>query len=755
MRLNWLPWKFVIRRLARSHGLVDPVRLLSQINQLAQPAEVAAPVELLRASLVLHARGLLNARAIQSNLDWIWPYWVKRQFDPKDAAFVPRSYTLTHVNLTHRNWTAAGLPDCTAYPIVDPRGLVTPFFDGWSLDGWIVASDGLRLLPPLAKAAEQTLNWDNARLWIRSCLQEKELWLESRAEVMVSHGTPICRIRYRAYSPQPAWFAIALRPFNPEGVSFIHRIGLEGETWRINDIPCLRFAERPAGHRVSRFEQGDVFYQIDLGRDGAETDCKVGLASACALYRLDGQDPLDMAVDIDLSLDPETPTPFPAAHPNTHWQDALSGLCRFQVPDRWFCFLYESALRSVILHCPLDIYPGPFYYRRFWFRDAVFILYPMLCLGMHQRARRLMDRFPARQGMDGYFRSQQGEWDSNGQVMWIMRKYHELTGEPIPANWQEALVRAGKWIQRKRLSENTNALHAGLLPAGFSAEHLGHNDYYYWDDFWSIAGLEAGAELCERAGDYKNARRFYQQARDLRRAVLKSLERSRFIRGYEGIPASPYRRMDAGAVGSLVAGYPLKLLLPDDPRLLGTLRFLMDRCFVDQAFFQDMFHSGFNVYLSLHCAQTLLRAGQPGFFPIVQQVAKLASPTGQWPEAIHPHTGGGCQGDGQHIWAAAEWLMMLKNLFVDECQGGLRLFAGIPGKWLQTGQRLEMGPVHTAYGPITVWARPSRDTVRLGWEADWRKPPETIWLKLPRREARALAPTASGDHLLPYPPEVS
>ncbi len=22
--------------------------------------------------------------------------------------------------------------------LVDPRGLVTPFFDGWSLDGWVV-----------------------------------------------------------------------------------------------------------------------------------------------------------------------------------------------------------------------------------------------------------------------------------------------------------------------------------------------------------------------------------------------------------------------------------------------------------------------------------------------------------------------------------------------------------------------------------------------------------------------------------------
>ena len=40
---------------------------------------------------------------------------------------------------------------------------------------------------------------------------------------------------------------------------------------------------------------------------------------------------------------------------------------------------------------------------------------------------------------------------------------------------------------------------AGLLPAGFSAEHLGPNDYYYWDDFWGLAGLIAAARLALRA----------------------------------------------------------------------------------------------------------------------------------------------------------------------------------------------------------------------------------------------------------------
>src|SRR5262249_45286970 len=108
---RWFPWRFLVSRLARSRGFVDPLVLLSRLHRFAQPAEVTEPIELLRAGVLFHARGLINTRTIQHNLDWVWPLWVERQFNPRDVAFVPRAFSITHVNLTHRNWTAVGLPD--------------------------------------------------------------------------------------------------------------------------------------------------------------------------------------------------------------------------------------------------------------------------------------------------------------------------------------------------------------------------------------------------------------------------------------------------------------------------------------------------------------------------------------------------------------------------------------------------------------------------------------------------------------------
>ena len=177
--------------------------------------------------------------------------------------------------------------------------------------------------------------------------------------------------------------------------------------------------------------------------------------------------------------------------------------------------------------------------------------------------------------------------------------------------------------------------------------------------------------------------------------------------------------MDSGAIGSIVASYPLSFVPGDDSRIKGTLEFLLAKCMYKGAFFQDMIHSGMNAYLTLHMAQCLLRADDPRFFQLIRDTAAVASPTGQWPEAIHPHTLGGCMGDGQHVWAAAEWVLMMRNMFVREEDRVLVLGSGIPDEWLRSGKAMSFGPGPTQFGPITVSVRPVAGEVQVAWEAEW------------------------------------
>ena len=157
MWLRWLPWRMILQWAAKKHGFVDPIGLLAQFARFSRPAEVLAPTELIRAGIVLQARGFINSQAIQHNLDWIWPYWVQQQFDPRSPSFIPRAFSMSHINITHRNWTAVGLPGYSEMPIIDPRGMVTTHFDGWSIDAWIVGTNPLALVPSKLQSVQQRL----------------------------------------------------------------------------------------------------------------------------------------------------------------------------------------------------------------------------------------------------------------------------------------------------------------------------------------------------------------------------------------------------------------------------------------------------------------------------------------------------------------------------------------------------------------------------------------------------------------------
>jgi hypothetical protein len=731
MWLKWLPWKFIVGRLARSGGFADPIAILSHIRRFSQPSEVNEPIELLRAGVVFHARGLINSRVIQHNLDWVWPYWVNEQFDPSRETFVPRAISLTHVNLSGRNWTAVGLPGFSGFPIVDPRGAVMPFWDSWSIDAWIASDDNKLLAPSRLREVEQRLDFGD-NLCVITQSEADGLTLQSRTWVDFIDGRHQCFIDLCGQTDCPGWLIVTLRPYNPEGVSFLHEIEFNSEqrAWRVNHKKHVFLSEPPDKHIVSDYRQGDVSLSIqNSGHDVHRVVCDVGMATAAAMYRIEpGR---ERQVRATVPLDEGEPSSRREHSGRNRWAEAMRGYCELRVPRNDFTFMYEAAVRSIVLLSPGEVYPGPFTYKRFWFRDAAFIIHAMLSTGMVERAEKRIDRFFPKQTALGYFHSQQGEWDSNGQVLWIMNRFCRCSGRAPKDQWIRPIIKAAHWIIQKRLPPKPASRHAGLLPVGFSAEHFGPSDYYYWDDFWSAAGLYAAAEMLEGTEQAPESSEFRRQADDLLAAIKASLNTCRKRLGRRAMPASPHRRLDSGAIGCLAACYPLALFGAEDDRVADTCEFLLDNCMVTGAFFHDISHSGMNPYLSLHLAQVLMRKGDLRFADLVKRVAELASPTGQWPEAINPRTGTGCMGDGQHTWASAEWIMMMTNALVLEQGERLIIGAGVFPEWLDSERPISTGPVYTIWGPLRLHITASPLEVAVEWEGRWYSKVPEIEVRIP------------------------
>lgn len=738
MWLKWLPWRLVVSGLARSHGFLDPLAVLANLRGFAAPSEVMEPLELLRAGVVMHARGLINTRAIQHNLDWVWPYWVERQFDPHDPSFVPRAFSLTHINLTHRNWTAVGVPGYELYPLVDPRGLVTPFFNGWSYDIWLSSSSEEELLPSRADSAFQQLQCEE-RLKVHTEVRgpdlaiESETWADTRADDLV------CRTRLQVSTTRPALLVISVRPYNPEGISFIRAIAHTSDlrTLKVNGDQLLQLSHPAERVLYSTYRRGDVhrfLHRSDNMEDKSSVLCDVGLATAAAVFPLAAGARQTMEVSTLLA-------PVSRSSHVSVSASAPGGYCEALLHNSRYTELFRSSARVLELLAPNEVFAGPYTYRRFWFRDAAYILYALTVLGCDAPVRRAIKLFPKRQQLNGYFLSQEGEWDSNGEVLWLLYAVARMSGAEYDESERRMIARGAAWIDRKRgESRDVDAPHRGLLPAGFSAEHLGPNDYYYWDDYWAVAGLRAAAALL-------GEQRWSDSANELLAAIERSVTESAGMRHWHAVAASPYRRMDAGAIGSIVASYPLRITEPHDPRIAATTEFLLSHCLVRGAFFQDMIHSGMNAYLTLHLAQCLLRRGDHRAEALIAAVADLASPTGQWPEAIHPNTLGGCMGDGQHGWACAEWVMMIRNCFVREEHSRLIIGSGLWPCWLESAEQLRLGPVRTEFGTISIFLEAKADGQWLvSWEGKWRTPPEELVIGVPGRAVqRIAAPPPAGE----------
>lgn len=746
MRLSWLPWKFVIRKLARAHGFLDPITIWSYFQKFAQPSEVAGPIELIRDSAVFHARGLINCRAIPQNQDWVWPWWINQQFNPENPTFIPRAFSLTYVNLTHRNWTAVGQPDCPYYPLTDPAGLVTPHLDSWSIDFFLVDKTNHLYAPSRLKhPPKQRIQADDSL-----CVETSHDFfgdvMTAHTRMVIENGRPFCQVKIHAEGMTARCLIVSVRPYNPEGISFVHEIEYDPNEpqWTVNGKDFVRFSPRAGRHYLSEYRHGDVLNLILEGRaaEARSIECDVGLATAAAVFSLE-EEPGD--IELRIPLDTRKPdVEYTQLRPGRDvWHESLDNTCKLTLPNEKKQFLYDTALRSVLLHTnPEEVYPGPFTYKKFWFRDATFILYSLLCANHFDRVRTILDTYPHKQKLNGYFQSQQGEWDSNGQAIWIMDQFLQFADEKPNEKWVHAIEKAANWILRKCTDPNSGGSAAGLLPAGFSAEHFGPNDYYYWDDYWAVAGLRSAARIETLCGAGQKAKKYIRAADKLETCIEKSIEKVQETLNVKSIPVSCNRRMDSAAIGSLACRYPAQIYEAGDKRLMATADYLYHHHCFKNGFLLNVSHSGINAYLTLHLAQVFMQAGDARFVVLEDEITRLASPTGQWPEAIHPQTEAGCMGDGQHIWAAAEWITFMRNslLFEDFRRDELVLGAGIHPDWTKPGHRVSIGPAASVWGTLSVEFLFEPGRVKIRCLPRWYQKPSAVRIAVPCFEETTIEP---------------
>lgn len=726
----------------------DVVRLITGGFRLTNPSSADFPSENLPLATRVIASGMWNYCFFQFYQNFAGPYWVERQYNPRDDSFIPRAGSLMSLNLTHRNWCGFRGPSAISFGMVDPAGALSPVIGFYSIEV-ALEHDGTVFLPTRSEVkVSQHLAGD---LPIPVTVYSKggvhAAW--SVTGDPADHGAVLSLLDVNCQSE--GWsLLLSVRPFNPEGAALLDHIeytsGVDGNHLHINRQAEIRLHDLPDEVHVSNLETGDAYFARTGNRSAS---CPYGVATAVMKYALEpgrrrivlcartyeqvapaqvdaiarkkehaptrrlevrdfgkprrkirekyvlrGQLPLSERYVLRENVEGDH------AQSALLWERRLASASQFQsARETWNRAARIHSGFVMSLQTEHRVTPGVFTYRQFWFRDAAYMLSALSGWNLMAEARRVLETYPARQERDGFFKSHEGEWDSNGQAIWALTDYFRKSGDrELLTQAFPSIVSGAQWILHRR----RKGYKKKLLPPGFSAEHLGPADHYYWDNLWSIAGLREAAFAARVLGaQNEKIARSFEVERARYAGDFLSISRPERQR-YGLLTAAPNRGIDPGIIGSIVHLYPLALdILPED-EVRNTVHTLHARYFQDDLFFHPIIHSGFNIYLSLQVAQSFLSLGYARTARrIFRRVLQKRTELWTYPEAIHPRTGGGVMGDGFHGWASAEILLLLRSFVVAEEPGELLIFRGLREREL-LGAALLFGPFPLRGGRITI-----------------------------------------------------
>src|SRR5437588_460296 len=209
-------------------------------------------------------------------------------------------------------------------------------------------------------------------------------------------------VEFENASSLPFALALAVRPYNPEGLAVVERIQLVDRTVTVDGRPALLFPTEPARMAGSTFHGGDSMRIVTEGHAGTslpELRCEAGLAQAAFLFPLAHRATLRVALPLvperrtrrrrlarrRVERMPELPTALPSSvSVSRAWQAQTRRGLQFDLPDPALADAVEANRRYMLLfHDGADITPGPATYHRFWFRDAAYMLAAMDRYGLH------------------------------------------------------------------------------------------------------------------------------------------------------------------------------------------------------------------------------------------------------------------------------------------------------------------------------------------------------------------------------------
>jgi hypothetical protein len=658
--------------------------------------------------------------------DELLPWWWQRQVDPSSPDVVPGA--ASGESSTHRNWVLLGTVGGAERAVVDPRGAVTPWPAGWSLDWWVGADDTWHL-PARAAGVRQRLMGDAPVVETVARIPGGELhhrcWAVAAGEGVPEGGAVVVELENA--SPVPVAVALAVRPFDPLGRAPVSSITLSGLVVSIDGRPAMVLPKQPSRFAVGDASRDAVVPTLGGGAVSAWPDtgarCAKGRASAAFLFPLPHTATLRVLLPL-VAARPgatrrrgdEAPVPDPRQAPDAErvvsgWEVQTRRAPRLELPEPRLDEAVAAARRFALLHAagedvaawPPVVVGG---------LDTAALAVALDRHGLHTEAERLILGFADRQGLDGSFAGEASRVDAAAAWLHAIGHHVRLTGDPSVA---EALVgpvaKAAHHLRRRLAGRRGRRVEVGsaLFVTGPSAPWVPADDRpSLHDALWARRGLLDAALALDAASQPDAAAEPRSLAAEVTAGILIALA--------ERVDERPAPGAAVALTVALAATLSGPEPAPAELRAALTTALALVPEPVRGGVWQAPGTAGLSPRLTAGVGAARIADGRPDVSEQLYWLMERGAPVWAWPELVHPRSGGGCAGEGHHAASTAAVLDLVARLAVHEPGGGLDLLPAVPDAWL--GQPVEAHGVPTSFGRLSYALRWHGERPALLWELE-------------------------------------
>ncbi|RAP34790.1 hypothetical protein DID77_00385 [Candidatus Marinamargulisbacteria bacterium SCGC AG-439-L15] len=703
------------------------------------------------------SQGLLNSSIISTNLNAIWPFWVYKQTLPNSEHYQTQSTPPTLTNNTHRNWTTLSFPGHKEKAIIDPTGLITPSQYGWSLDTWIANSSQI-VSPSKLGTVSQSFSQDNTSVQTSYQINALDIAYDTYFKQNKTNENLLFNtITVKNSSEKTLKFSLilAIRPYNPEGVSPIDSISyVSGNAFIINSRLGMVLDKTPHNILCLNHEDGDIMENFGKWEMIVQTQCPNHLASALAEYRLclkpNESHSISLKLPVQstknllpffqkalsikqtLSLKKRIENIAILCHKKEktklekEWETILQPLSTIKIPHAKLDLLFQTNLRH--LHNFLgntSFYRGSFTSKSIQTRHNFSTLLTLNRIQGFALSKKILTYFQKQIAPTPANPFRRPSIETLSQILIGSHDYFLYSQDylylersfPFIEHCFKTIIKTDIIGNSKKNIQNS------LFNLKFIPKRHHIDDQHVINTFWAYSGIRAALKIANTLNKPLKKRYIDLFEGKITSSINDLLES---IPNYPLSHQSRYPELNPGIVPSLIGSYPLTIFHPEDDLLQKILDHIESTQTYNNVYYHHHGHAGYGISYNCHLAQIYLKQNNQKTFTLLDWISNTASTTGCWPESISPISQGGCSGDGHCGFASSEFIHLIRNLLIRETGKTLIITPMIPQEWLSKGLPLKVSQLPTQFGLIDFQLNHYNNTVHLELNHTFHTKPKEI-----------------------------